>query len=353
MRLLSSLPALFTPELSPEVTAILVAVLQAVVILVVTLAFAGFLSFVERRVLALWQDRYGPNRVGPFGIFQLIADIIKLLFKEDWTPPFADRLTFWLAPVIAMSALLICFAIVPITSTWGVVDMNIGVLFFLAMAGLSVYAVLFAGWSSNNKYSLLGGMRSAAQTVSYEVFMGISVMGVVALAGSFNMRDIVAAQEYGWFVFPQIVGFLTFFIAGVAVAHRTPFDLPEAESELAAGYHTEYSGMKWVMFFVSEYVGLVLISALTVVLFFGGWHPPAAFGYRLFPVALGYIPEIFWFLAKTFFFIMIFILLRGSLQRPRYDQVMAAGWKVCLPLTLINLLVTGVWILMFDSISGG
>jgi len=337
---------------TPDIVLILIAVLKAVVILIVTLCFAGFLSFVERRVLALWQDRYGPNRVGPFGIFQLIADIIKLLFKEDWTPPFADKLTFWLAPVIAMSALLISFAIVPITPTWGVTDMHIGVLFFLAMAGISVYAVLFAGWSSNNKYSLLGGMRSAAQTISYEVFMGISIMGVVALAGSFNMRDIVAAQQHGWFVFPQIVGFLTFFVAGVAVAHRTPFDLPEAESELAAGYHTEYSGMKWVMFFVSEYVGLVLISALTVTLFFGGWHPPAAFGYQLFPTVMNYIPAFIWFMMKTCFFILLFILLRGSLQRPRYDQVMAAGWKVCLPLSLFNLLITGAWILMYDSASG-
>ncbi len=199
-----SLETLFALIYHPGYFSVLVTVLKAVVILVVTLAFAGFLSFVERRVLALWQDRYGPNRVGPFGIFQLVADVVKLLFKEDWTPPFADKLTFWLAPVIAMSALLISFAIVPITPTWGVTDMHIGILFFLAMAGVSVYAVLFAGWSSNNKYSLLGGMRSAAQTVSYEVFMGISLMGVVALAGSFNMRDIVAAQQHGWFVFPQI-----------------------------------------------------------------------------------------------------------------------------------------------------
>lgn len=329
-----------------------IAMSKAVVILLVTLCFAGFLSFVERRLLALWQDRYGPNRVGPFGIFQLIADIIKLLFKEDWTPPFADKLTFWLAPVIAMSALLISFAIIPVTPTWGVTDMHIGILFFLAMAGISVYAVLFAGWSSNNKYSLLGGMRSAAQTVSYEVFMGISIMGVVAMAGSFNMRDIVEAQQHGWFLFPQFVGFLTFFIAGIAVAHRTPFDLPEAESELAAGYHTEYSGMKWVMFFVSEYVGLVLISALTATLFLGGWNPPAAFGYHLLPSILNHIPPFIWFFMKTGFFIIIFILLRGSLMRPRYDQVMAAGWKVCLPLTLINLLVTGAWILMHDPVNG-
>jgi len=343
----------FLPSfLTPDIVAVLVATFKAVVILVVTLVFAGFLSFVERRVLALWQDRYGPNRVGPFGIFQFAADVIKLFFKEDWTPPFADKLTFWLAPVIAMSALLVSFAVVPITPTWGVKDMNIGILFFLAMAGISVYAVLFAGWSSNNKYSLLGGMRSAAQTVSYEVFMGISLMGVVALAGSFNVREIVAAQQYGWFVFPQFVGFLTFFIAGVAVAHRTPFDLPEAESELAAGYHTEYSGMKWVMFFISEYVGLVLVSALTATLFFGGWHPPAAFGFQLLPSIMAYIPPFVWFLFKTLFFIMIFILLRGALPRPRYDQVMAAGWKVCLPLTLFNLLITGAWILAYDPVSG-
>lgn len=328
-----------------DILTILLAMIKALVILLVTLAGGGFLSFIERRVLALWQDRHGPNRVGPFGIWQLIADIIKLLFKEDWTPPFADTLTFWMAPFIAMSALLIASSIVPVTPTWGVADLNIGILFFLAMAGLSVYAVLFAGWSSNNKYSLLGGLRSAAQTVSYEVFMGISVMGIVAITGSFNMRAIVEAQQDVWFVIPQFLGFITFLLAGVAVAHRSPFDLPEAESELAAGYHTEYSGMKWVMFFVSEYVGVVLISALIVTLFFGGWLPPFKF--------LSFIPAIFWFLGKTLFFIMLFILARGALPRPRYDQVMAAGWKFCLPLTLFNLLATAAVVLAKSSIAGG
>jgi NADH-quinone oxidoreductase subunit H len=328
-----------------DILTILIAMLKAFVILMVTLAGGGFLSFIERRVLALWQDRHGPNRVGPFGIWQLIADIIKLLFKEDWTPPFADKLTFWLAPFIAMSALLIASSIVPVTPTWGVADLNIGILFFLAMAGLSVYAVLFAGWSSNNKYSLLGGLRSAAQTVSYEVFMGISVMGIVAITGSFNMRAIVEAQRDLWFVIPQFLGFITFLLAGFAVAHRSPFDLPEAESELAAGYHTEYSGMKWVMFFVSEYVGVVLISALIVTLFFGGWLPPFRF--------LSFIPAIFWFGGKTLFFIMLFILARGALPRPRYDQVMSAGWKFCLPLTLFNLLATAVVVLSNSSVAGG
>lgn len=319
--------------LEPETLAILTAVLKSLVILLVVVISAALLSFVERRLLALWQDRYGPNRVGPFGMFQLGADMIKMFFKEDWTPPFADRLTFWLAPAIAMSSLLIAFVVVPINPTWGVSDLNVGLLFFFAMAGLGVYAVIFAGWSSNNKYALLGGLRSTAQTVTYEVFMGLSVMGVVAIAGSFNLRDIVDAQQGLWFIIPQFLGFITFAMAGVAVAHRHPFDLPEAEQELAAGYHTEYSGLKWGMFFVGEYVAIVLVSAMLVTLFLGGWHGP-------------WLPPFLWFALKTAFFIMLFILLRATLPRPRYDQMMAAGWKVCLPLTLINLMVTGAVVLM-------
>lgn len=321
--------------LSEQQLAILTAVVQAIVTLVVTVLLAAILTWVERRLLAVWQDRYGPHRVGPGGIFQIVADMLKMFFKEDWLPPFVDKVTFILAPAIAMSSLLIAFAVVPITPTWGVSDLDIGLLFFLAMAGLAVYAVLFAGWSSNNKYSLLGGLRSAAQTISYEVFMGIALMGVVAQAGSFNLRDIVAAQEGLWFIIPQFFGFVTFAVAGVALAHRAPFDLPEAEQELAAGYHTEYSGLKWGMFFVGEYVGIVLVSALLVTLFFGGWHGPG-------PEWLAF----FWFAIKTAFFIMMFILIRAALPRPRYDQIMAAGWKVCLPLTLLNLLVTGAVILL-------
>lgn len=319
-----------TEIFTPDVINVIWTVVKAVIILLVSVLFAAYLSFFERRLLAWWQDRYGPNRVGPFGIWQLPADVIKMLFKEDWVPPFADKLTFLIAPVIAMSALLISYCIVPITATWGVADFNIGILFFLAMAGLAVYAVLFAGWSSNNKYSLLGGLRSAAQTVSYEVFMGLSLMGVVAQAGSFNMRDIVAAQEGLWFIIPQFIGFITFALAGIAVTHRSPFDLPEAEQELAAGYHTEYAGMKWAMFFVGEYVGIVVVSALLTTLFLGGWHGPG-------PEWLG----LFWFVSKTLFFVLLFVLLRAALPRPRYDHLMTAGWMVCLPLTLINLLVTG------------
>lgn len=319
--------------ISAEFLDLLIAVGKALIVLLVVVGVGAFMSFIERRLLGLWQDRYGPNRVGPFGIFQLVADMIKMFFKEDWIPPFADRLIFVLAPMIAFSSFLIAFAIVPVTPTWGVADLNIGILFFFAMAGLAVYAVLFAGWSSNNKYSLLGSLRASAQTLSYEVFLGLSLMGIVAQTGSFNMRDIVEAQSHIWNIIPQFFGFVTFAFAGVAVTHRHPFDQPEAEQELADGYHIEYAGMKWGLFFVGEYIGIVLISALLVTLFFGGWHGP-------------WLPPIVWFALKTGFFMMLFILLRASLPRPRYDQVMSFGWKVCLPLTLLNLLVTGAMVLL-------
>jgi NADH-quinone oxidoreductase subunit H len=326
---------------TPEVIAIVIAMLKAIVILLATVLSAAFLSFVERRLLALWQDRYGPNRVGPQGIFQLAADMVKMFFKEDWTPPFADKVIFWIAPAIALSALLLVMAVIPITPEWGVIDLNVGLLFFLAMAGIGVYAVLFAAWASNNKYALLGGMRASAQTLSYEVFMGIALMGVVAEAGSFSLRDIVLAQQHHWFVFSQILAFFPFLIAGIAVTHRHPFDQPEAEQELADGYHIEYSGLKWGMFFIGEYVGVVVISALIVTLFFGGWMAPFS---QTLPF-MNYVPPFIWFAAKTGFFIMLFVLVRGSLLRPRYDHVMTFGWLVCLPLVLVNMLITGAVIL--------
>ncbi|AWH89809.1 MULTISPECIES: NADH-quinone oxidoreductase subunit NuoH [Limnobaculum] len=319
--------------LTPEVTDTLIAIGKAVVILLVVVTCGALMSFGERRLLSLFQDRYGPNRVGPFGSLQIVADMIKMFFKEDWVPNFSDKMIFTLAPIIAFSSMLLAFAIVPVTPTWGVSDLNIGILFFFMLAGLAVYAVLFAGWSSNNKYALLGAMRASAQTLSYEVFLGLSLMGIVAVTGSFNMRDIVEAQADVWFVIPQFFGFVTFVIAGIAVCHRHPFDQPEAEQELADGYHIEYSGMKFGLFFVGEYVGIVTISALIVTLFFGGWQGP-------------FLPPILWFALKTGFFMMMFILVRASLPRPRYDQVMSFGWRVCLPLTLLNLLVTAAIILI-------
>jgi NADH-quinone oxidoreductase subunit H len=302
-------------------------------ILFVVLTIGGALIWLERRLLGLWQDRYGPNRVGPFGLLQVLADMIKVFTKEDWIPPFADRAVFIMAPAVIVVVVLMSFTIIPFAPGIGVVDLNIGLLFFLAMSSLGVYSVALAGWASASKYSLLGGLRASAQMLSYEVFMGLSLMGVVMLAGSFNLREIVEAQRHMWFVIPQFIGFVVFFIAGIAETHRLPFDLPEAESELVAGYHSEYSGMKFGMFFVGEYLGITLISALTVALFFGGWMGPV-------------LPPLLWFLIKTFLFISFFILLRAALPRPRYDQLMSFGWKVMLPLSLLNLLVTGAIVLM-------
>lgn len=304
------------------------------VILATVILVAAMLIWVERRLLSFWQERLGPNRVGPFGLLQVVADMIKIFTKEDWVPPFADKFSFVLAPAIIMTVILMSFSVIPFAPGVGVVDSNIGVLFVLAMASLGAYSVMLGGLSSDNKYALLGALRAAAQMISYEVFMGISILGVVALSGSFNLREIVLAQEAnGWYVIPQFIGFVIFLIAGVAESHRLPFDIPEAEQEICAGYHTEYSGMKFGMFFVGEYLGLVLISSLITVLFFGGWLGPA------------FLPSIFWFALKAFIFIAFFILLRAAIPRPRYDQLMSYGWLFLLPVSLLNLLITGVIIL--------
>lgn len=298
-----------------------------------TVTIAAGLIYVERKMLAVWQQRLGPNRTGPFGIFQVPADMIKIFFKEDWIPPFVDKKVFIIAPTIIMMSILMSFAIIPFAPGLVVADLNIGLLFFFGLSSLGAYTIILAGWASNNKYSLIGGVRGAAQMISYEVFMGLSLMGVVIQSGSFNMTEIVNAQKDLWFVVPQFIGFVIFLIAGIAETHRLPFDLPEAESELVAGYHSEYSGMKFGMFFVGEYLGITLVSCLITILFFGGWLGPS------------FLPPIVWFLIKMFVFILFFILLRASLPRPRYDQLMGYGWKLLLPLALLNLLVTGAIVL--------
>ena len=305
-------------------------------VLSAAMSIAAGLVWLERRLLGVWQDRFGPNRVGKFGLLQVVADMIKIFAKEDWIPPFADRPVFVIAPAMIIVSVLLSFAIIPFTPVIEVVNLNIGLLFFLAMSSMGVYSVALAGWASNNKYSLLGGLRSAAQMLSYEVFMGLSLMGVVMLAGSFDLREIVDAQRGLWFCIPQFFGMIIFFIAGIAETRRLPFDLPEAESELVAGFHSEYSGMKFGMFFVGEYLGVTLISAMMATLFFGGWLGPV-------------LPPIVWFLLKTLFFICLFILLRAALPRPRYDQLMSYGWKVMLPLSLLNLSVTGGILLAISS----
>ena len=297
---------------------------------------ASYSTWLERRLLGIWQDRYGPNRVGPFGLLQVAADMIKIFTKQDWIPPFADKPVFVLAPAIIMICMLMAFAVIPIAPGVGVIDLNIGLLFFLAMSSLAAYSVLLGGYASNSKYALLGSLRAAAQTVSYEVFMGIALMGVVIMGGSFNLREIVEAQSDVWFIIPQFVGFIVFLIAGIAESHRAPFDLPEAEHEIIAGFHTEYSSMKFGMFFIGEYLGVALISAMIVTLYFGGWHGPI-------------LHPVIWFCLKTFIFICFFILLRTVVPRPRYDQLMSFGWKVMLPLALLNMLITGGVVLGMES----
>ena len=311
---------------------VLLKIIVLVGILLVVLTLASGLIWLERRLLALWQDRYGPNRVGPFGLLQVLADMIKIFFKEDWIPPFADKWVFVIAPSIIMITVLLTFAVIPFTPTIQISDTNIGLLFFLGMSSLGVYSVVLAGWASNNKYALLGAVRAASQMLSYEVFMGLAMMGTVILAGTFSLRGIVEAQRHMWFVVPQFLGFVLFFIAGIAETRRLPFDLPEAESELVAGFHSEYSGMKFGMFFVGEYLGVILISVLMSVLFFGGWLGPV-------------LPPIVWIVLKTMFFICFFILLRAAMPRPRFDQLMSWGWKWMLPLSLANLAVTGAVVL--------
>jgi len=303
---------------------------------------AAVLVWWERRLLGFWQDRLGPNRLGPFGSLQIIADVIKLISKDDWVPPFADKIVFTLAPTAIVAGMLMGLVVVPFGPGLVIIDLNIGVLFFLAMTSLAVYGVLLGGLASNNKYSLLGALRSAAQMVTYEVFMGLSIMGVVILSGSFNISDIVRAQEGTWFFIPQILGCFVFVIALVAESHRLPFDLPEAEHELTAGYHTEYSGMKFGLVMVGEYLSLILGSAMLITLFFGGWLGP------------DFAPPFVWFSLKTAIAICFFILLRAAIPRPRYDQLMSLGWKILLPITLFNLLATGAIALsLYLPSSGG
>ena len=293
------------------------------------LVLALFLVWWERRLLGWWQDRLGPNRVGPFGVLQALADMVKLLTKDDWLPPFGDRVFFIMAPAIVAGSMLMAYVIVPFGPNLYIADSNIAILFFLAMSSLAVYGVLLGGLASNNKYALLGGLRAAAQMLTYEVFMGLSLMGVVIHAGSFSLVDIVESQRGMWYILPQFLGFFIFLLAGLAESHRLPFDLPEAEHELTAGFHTEYSGMKFGLIMAGEYLAMMLTSALVVTLFFGGWLGPS------------FLPPVVWFGLKTALVINGFILLRAAIPRPRYDQLMSLGWKVLLPLSLVNLLATG------------
>ena len=302
-------------------------ILQIVVTIVILMSIPPLLIWAERRLLAGIQDRIGPNRVGYFGIMQSLADAIKLLFKEDWVPPFANRILFLIAPTIVLITVLITFAIVPFTDTLWIADLNIGLLVFLGLSSLGVYSVTLGAWSQNNKYALLGGIRAAAQMISYELAVGLSVVPVVMQAGSFNLREIVMAQDIP-FALTQPVAFIIFLIAGFAETKRLPFDLPEAENELVSGFHTEYASMKFALFMLGEYLGLMLFSTMTVVLFLGGWRGP-------------WLPPIVWFILKVAVLIFIFMWVRGTLPRVRYDQLMSFAWKYVIEIALLNILITG------------
>jgi len=316
-------------------------VIKLLFALVGLLLVAGWLTFGERRLLGWFQLRPGPNRAGPGGLLQPIADIIKLLLKEDLTPQGADRWIFRYAPaVVALTAFLI-FAVVPFGETWTlfgkpfpmvITDLNVGLLFVLAMSSISVYGVVLGGWASNSKFSLLGGIRGAAQMISYELPLGLSLVPIVMLAQSFSLMDIVKAQSSYPFILVQPVAFLIFFISALAEMKRIPFDIPEAENELVAGYHTEYSGMRFGLYFLGEYVTMVVLGALAAVFFLGGWRGPV-------------LPSILWFFIKVTMVVFVLVWLRATLPRLRYDQLMHLGWKVLIPAALLNIVVTGAVVL--------
>lgn len=307
----------------------------------VVLFMAAYLVLAERKILGRMQLRYGPNRVGPFGLMQPLADVIKLLTKEDFVPARADKWLFLIAPGITAVTALLVFAVVPFGPTleiFGqqvplvVVDLNIGVLYFLGVSSMAVYGVVLGGWASNSKYSLLGGVRGLSQMVSYELSLGLSLVPVIMMARSFSLTDIVMAQQSLPFMLLNPVAFGVFFICILAESNRIPFDLPEAENELVGGFHTEYSGMRFGLFFVGEYINMVVLGSLVTVFFLGGWHGP-------------WLPPMLWFLFKVLAVCAMFIWIRASMPRLRYDQLMNLGWKILLPLSLVNILVTGAVLL--------
>lgn len=331
------------------------AAVKIAVVFAVVLTAVAYLTYAERRISAFIQDRYGPNRVGPFGLLQPLADGIKFVFKEDLTPRTASGGMYLLAPAFALVTALAALAVIPVgrgvsTDLFGllsepafvsfqIADLNVGLLYVLAISSLSVYGVVLGGWSSNSKYSLIGGLRGAAQMISYEIALGLSILGVIAMAGSLRLGDIIEAQERMWFAVPSFMGFIVFVVSAFAETNRLPFDLPEAEPEIVGGYHTEYSGMKFAMFFMAEYTHMIVASCMITCLFLGGWYPLPFGGWFGVDIdAHWYLPPAV-FLAKVVFLLFVFIWVRWTLPRFRYDQVMRLGWKRLFPLAMANLLV--------------
>jgi NADH-quinone oxidoreductase subunit H len=324
----------------PEAAFFVIMVTKIVVVFGLMLLSVTYLTWIERKVIGDIQVRLGPMRVGPHGLLQPIADGLKLLFKEEIVPRAADRTLYLLAPAVTFIPAFISFAVIPFgdqvrlfgrTIDLVIADVNIGLLYVFGVASLGIYGIVLGGWASNNKYALLGGLRASAQMISYELSMGLSVVGVVMLSQSLSLVEIVGAQAGTWFIVLQPIGFLIFLICAVAETNRAPFDLPEAEQELVAGFHVEYSSMKFAMYFMAEYANMITVSAMATTLFLGGWRGP-------------WLPPVVWFLVKLYLFIFLFIWLRGTLPRFRYDQLMRFGWKVLLPVALANIMVTAVFV---------
>ena len=345
-------------------TFVIVAVIKIVVVVFILLTGVAYTTLLERKLVARIQNRWGPTRVGPFGLLQPLADGVKFILKEDMVPDSVHKVLYILAPMLALAMSLISIAVIPfgpsitvaghttalqITgvthATGGITDINIGLLIILGATSIGVYGVALAGWSSNSKYSLLGSLRASAQMISYELALGLSLVGVLLLSGSLSLREIVNAQGQApwwgwlphWYIFPQFFAFFIYLMAAYAETNRIPFDLPEAETELVAGYHTEYSAMKFAMFFMAEYMNMITVACLATLLFFGGWHGPVPHGA---PALVQSLLPVFWFALKVFFFMFLYIWIRGTLPRFRYDQLMAFGWKFLLPLAIANIVIT-------------
>jgi NADH-quinone oxidoreductase subunit H len=322
---------------------IVIILIQIAVVVAIALLHVAYATWGERKVIAHMQVRLGPKEVGPFGLLQPIADGVKLFFKEDIIPANADKPLFYLAPVIFFASALTSLAVIPFFNSFAIADINVGLLFLFAMSSLGAYGIIISGWSSNSKFAFLGGMRSASQVISYEIAMGLSLVGVMIMAGSLNLSDIVKAQDKLWFVVPQVLGFFVFVVAAFAETNRLPFDLPEAESELVAGYFTEYSGFRFAMFFLGEYTGMLVMSSIAALCFMGGWTIPKFF-MDMMPFAYD-LPKVVWvlvFLGKVYVFMFFYYWVRATLPRYRYDQLMGIGWKLLIPLALLNIVITGL-----------
>ncbi|MDP3296093.1 MAG: NADH-quinone oxidoreductase subunit NuoH [Thermodesulfovibrionia bacterium] len=323
-----------------DISIIVGTIVKIAIVVTITMLHVAYAVYFERKVIGHMQARLGPMRVGPHGLLQPIADFVKLFFKEDIVPSNADKPIFLIAPVISVVAALASLAVIPLWETFAIANINIGILYILALSSVGAYGIILAGWSSNSKYSFLGALRSSAQVISYEIAMGLSLVGVMMLAGSANLVDIVNAQSKYPFILIQPVAFFVFLMAAIAETNRAPFDLPEAETELVAGYFTEYSGIRFGLFFIAEYAGMFIMSAIAVICFFGGWKGPHFW-------ILSHVPNIVWFLLKVYALIFFYYWIRATLPRYRYDQLMSLGWKLFIPLTLANIFVTGLVKLLY------